>query len=150
MPNETLVQSLRRRLPDDAHVQMFHDAPAAFAGDNRRRAQHFAGTLRELFAHVLSSRVADAEVEKCVWYALKQASRTLQSGAPSKPALAFIEPERAAAALTRVPEAFFAARCSSLPWRPVCRRRLPATGSIRCTFEDRGTFQHVGSRYPMP
>lgn len=68
MPNDALVQGLRQRLPDEAHVQMLDDALEALAGDNRRRAQHFAVTLRELFAHMLSSRASDAEVEKCAWY----------------------------------------------------------------------------------
>lgn len=75
MPNEALVQSLRSRLPDEAHLQEFDDALAALAGNNRRKAQHFAVTLRELFGHVLSSRVSDAEVANCSWYELEQGAR---------------------------------------------------------------------------
>lgn len=75
MPNDVLVQSMRGRLPDQAHVQEFDDALAALAGDNRRRAQHFAVTLRELFGHVLSSRVSDHEVAKCSWYVQEQGAR---------------------------------------------------------------------------
>jgi hypothetical protein len=68
MPNDAIVQSVRRRLPDDAHVRMFDGAVSALAGDNKLRAQHFAVTVRELFGHVLSSRVSDDEVRKCSWY----------------------------------------------------------------------------------
>jgi hypothetical protein len=75
MPNEALVQSVRGRLPDDAHVQMFDDALAALAGDNRLRAQHFAVTMRELFGHVLSSRAPDDAVRRCAWYKEEQGSR---------------------------------------------------------------------------
>jgi Predicted pPIWI-associating nuclease len=75
MPNDALVQSVRRRLPDDAHVQMFDDALAALAGDNRLRAQHFAVSLRELFGHVLSSRASNDEVQQCVWYKQEQGAR---------------------------------------------------------------------------
>lgn len=75
MPNEGLVESLRSRLPDEACVQEFDDALAALAGDNRRRAQHFAVTLRELFGHVLSSRASNEAVEKCSWYAVEQGAR---------------------------------------------------------------------------
>jgi hypothetical protein len=65
MPNDAFLQSLRSRLPDTAHVQMFDDALAALAGNNRLRAQHFAVSLREPFGHVLSSRASDDEVRKC-------------------------------------------------------------------------------------
>jgi hypothetical protein len=75
MPNNALVQSVRPRLPDDAHVQMFDDALAALAGENRLRAQHFAVTMRELFGHVLSSRATDDEVQRCVWYKQDQGTR---------------------------------------------------------------------------
>jgi hypothetical protein len=75
MPNDAFVQSARSRLPDDAHVQMFDDALAALAGDNRQRAQHFAVTMRELFGHVLSSRVSDEEVRRCVWYKQEEGTR---------------------------------------------------------------------------
>jgi Predicted pPIWI-associating nuclease len=75
MPNDAFVQSVRRRLPDNAHVQMLDDALAALAGDNRQRAQHFAVTTRELFGHVLSSRVSDDEVRRCVWYKQEQGAR---------------------------------------------------------------------------
>jgi Predicted pPIWI-associating nuclease len=75
MPNEALVQSVRSRLPDDAHMQMFDAALAALAGENRLRAQHFAVTMRELFGHVLSSRAPDAEVRRCAWYKEEQGAR---------------------------------------------------------------------------
>ncbi|MGA2313714.1 MAG: hypothetical protein ABSF87_15305 [Xanthobacteraceae bacterium] len=75
MPNDAFVQSVRRRLPDDAHIKMFDDALAAFAGDNRQRVQHFAVTMRELFGHVLSSRVSDDDVRRCVWYKQEQGTR---------------------------------------------------------------------------
>jgi predicted pPIWI-associating nuclease len=74
MPTDLLVQSVRSRLPDDAHVQMFDDGLAALATDNRRRAQYFAVTIRELFGHVLSSQAPDDAVRRCVWY--KQEQRT--------------------------------------------------------------------------
>lgn len=73
---DNLVSILRDgEIPDEAHVQMFDDALAALTGDNRRRAQHFAVTLRELFAHTLSSRVSDAEVEKCAWYVREEGTQ---------------------------------------------------------------------------
>jgi Predicted pPIWI-associating nuclease len=75
MPNDAFVQSVRCRLPDDAHVQMFDDALAALGGGNRRRAQHFAVTLRELFGHVLSSRAPDDEVRRCIWFKQEQGTR---------------------------------------------------------------------------
>jgi hypothetical protein len=75
MPNDAFVQSVRGRLPDNAHVQMFDDALAALAGDNRQRVQHFAVTARELFGHVLSSRVSDDDVRRCVWYTQEQGAR---------------------------------------------------------------------------
>jgi hypothetical protein len=68
MPNDAVVQSVRHRLPDDAHTQMFDGAVSALASENKLRAQHFAVTMRELFGHVLSSRVSDKEVQKCAWY----------------------------------------------------------------------------------
>jgi hypothetical protein len=75
MPNDSFVQSVRHRLPDDAHAQMFDDALAALAGDNRQRAQHFAVTMRELFGHVLSSRALDDEVRQCAWYKQEEGAR---------------------------------------------------------------------------
>jgi hypothetical protein len=75
MPNDAVVQSVRRRLPDNEHVQMFDDALAALTGDNRQRAQHFAVTTRELFGHVLSSRVSDDDVRRCAWYKQDQGAR---------------------------------------------------------------------------
>ena len=75
MPNDAFVQSVRRRLPDDAHIKMFDDALAALAGDNRQRVQHFAVTMRELFGHVLSSRVSDDDVRRCVSYKQEQGTR---------------------------------------------------------------------------
>jgi hypothetical protein len=56
------------RMSNDAFAQMFDDALAALAGDNRQRAQHFAVTTRELFGRALSSRVSDDEVRRCTWY----------------------------------------------------------------------------------
>lgn len=47
---------------------MLDDALKALAGDNRRRAQHFAVTMRELFGHVLSSRAPNDAVRGCSWY----------------------------------------------------------------------------------
>jgi hypothetical protein len=75
MPDDALVQSVRRRLPDDAHVQMFDDALSALAGSNKLRAQHFAVTIRELFSHVLSSRGPDDEVRRCEWYKQEKGTR---------------------------------------------------------------------------
>lgn len=75
MPNDAFVQSVRGRLPDDAHVKMFDDALVALAGDNRQRVQHFAVTTRELFGHVLSSRVSDDDVRRCVWYKQEPGTR---------------------------------------------------------------------------
>jgi Predicted pPIWI-associating nuclease len=72
MPNDALVQNVRRRLPDDAHVQMFDDALAALAGGNRLRAQHFAVTMRELFGHVLSSGAPDQQVLRSIWFRLEK------------------------------------------------------------------------------
>jgi Predicted pPIWI-associating nuclease len=75
MPNDAIVQSVRSRLPDASHVQMFDDALAVLAGDNRLRAQHFAVSIRELFGHVLSSRALDDQVRQCSWYQLEQGAR---------------------------------------------------------------------------
>lgn len=75
MPNDAIVQSVRSRLPDDGHVQMFDDALVALAGDNRLRAQHFAVSIRELFGHVLSSGAPDDQVRQCSWYKLEQGAR---------------------------------------------------------------------------
>jgi hypothetical protein len=75
MPNDALVQSVRRRLPDDDHAQMLDSALLALAGDNKLRAQHFAVTMRELFGHLLSSQVTDEEVRQCSWYKQEEGTR---------------------------------------------------------------------------
>jgi len=69
MPNETLVNDLRGRLPDDFHRQLL-DGSLHVLGqfDNPVRAHLFAAGLRELFGLSLETLGPDEMVSKCSWF----------------------------------------------------------------------------------
>jgi hypothetical protein len=69
MPDEELLDSVRRRLPDDFSRKMFDGALKALGqADNPVRAHQFAATQRELMAHVLEVIAPTADVMRCPWF----------------------------------------------------------------------------------
>jgi Predicted pPIWI-associating nuclease len=68
MPNDALLQSLRRRLPDQFSHEALDGALHVLAhADNKMRAQ-FAATQRELIGHVLGVMAPTADVMRSSWF----------------------------------------------------------------------------------
>lgn len=69
MPDKSLLNSLRRHLPDDFSNKMFDGALKALGqADNPVRAHQFAATHRELMDHVLELMAPTADVMRCPWF----------------------------------------------------------------------------------
>jgi hypothetical protein len=69
MPNDALLQSIHERLPDRfSHTMLDGALHVLGQADNPMRAHQFAGTLRELIAHVLEVKAPAAEVVRCPWF----------------------------------------------------------------------------------
>jgi hypothetical protein len=69
MPDEALLNNLRRRLPDDFSHKMLDGALKALGQtDNPVRAHQFAATHRELMDHVLGLMAPTADVMRCPWF----------------------------------------------------------------------------------
>lgn len=69
MPDEALLESLRRRLPDDFSHKMLDGALKALGkADDPVGAHQFAATMRELMDHVLEAMAPTADVMRCPWF----------------------------------------------------------------------------------
>jgi hypothetical protein len=69
MPEKSLIDKLRSRLPDDHSLKMLDGALKVLEqADNPMRAQQFASTQRELIAHVLEVLAPTADVMRCSWF----------------------------------------------------------------------------------
>jgi len=69
MADDTLLQSLRSRLPDEFSRDALNSALQVLdQPENKMRAHQFAGTLRELIAHILSVMAPTEAVTRCAWY----------------------------------------------------------------------------------
>jgi hypothetical protein len=69
MPDEALLESLRRRLPDDFSRKMLDGALKALGkADDPVGAHQFAATMRELMDHVLEVMAPTADVMRCPWF----------------------------------------------------------------------------------
>ena len=66
---DSLLRRLRERLPDQFSQDALNGALHVLGqADNKMRAHQFAGTLRELIAHVLSVMAPTPEVMRCSWF----------------------------------------------------------------------------------
>jgi hypothetical protein len=69
MPDKTLLDSLRKCLPDEFSHKMLEGALKALAqADNDVRAHQFAATMRELTDHVLEVMAPTEDVMRCPWF----------------------------------------------------------------------------------
>jgi hypothetical protein len=69
MPNDALLTHLCERLPDQFSQDALNGALHVLGqADNKMRAHQFAGTLRELIAHVLGVMAPTPEVMRCSWF----------------------------------------------------------------------------------
>jgi Predicted pPIWI-associating nuclease len=69
MPDQELVERVRRRLPDDFSIRQLDGALKVLTQeDNPARANQSASSFRELTAHELESMAPTADVMRCPWF----------------------------------------------------------------------------------
>lgn len=69
MPDQELVERVRKRLPDDFSVRQLDGALKVLTHeDNPARANQSASSFRELTAHVLEAMAPTADVMRCDWF----------------------------------------------------------------------------------
>ena len=69
MPDQELVDRLRKRLPDDFSVRLLDGALAVLTQENNpARAHQCASSFRELIAHVLETMAPAENVMRCAWF----------------------------------------------------------------------------------
>ena len=69
MPDQELVERVRKRLPDDFSVRQLDGALQVLTQeDNPARANQSASSFRELTAHVLELMAPTADVMRCPWF----------------------------------------------------------------------------------
>lgn len=74
--NEELIAALRERLPDEFSVVLLDGAVRVLADpENRIRLNQFAGSMRELYTHVLHGFSPDEDVRRCPWFAEQRDAR---------------------------------------------------------------------------
>lgn len=78
--NEELLAALRGRLPDEFSTVLLDGAVRVLADlENRIRLNQFAGSMRELYTHILHGLAPDDDVRQCPWFAEQRDARAREN-----------------------------------------------------------------------
>jgi len=78
--NEEQLAALRGRLPDDFSKVLLEGSLRVLADiQNPIRLNHFAGSMRELFTHLLHEMAPDHSVRQCPWFPAERDARAREN-----------------------------------------------------------------------